>query len=372
MTDLSVLAQQIRSWGRELGFQQIGFTDTDLSRAEERLQQWLARGHHADMEWMAAHGAKRSRPGLLEDGTLRVISARMDYLPDDDDPIATLQQPDQAYIARYALGRDYHKLMRRRLAQLAERIRAAAQESGLARAFVDSAPVMEKPLAEKAGLGWQGKHTLLINREAGSWFFLGEIYTDLALPIDTPGEDHCGRCSACMTVCPTNAIVAPYQLDARLCISWLTIENKGPIPEPLRSLMGNRIFGCDDCQLMCPWNRFAQSSAEGDFAPRHGLAQSDLVTLFNWTEEEFLKNTEGSAIRRTGYQGWLRNIAVALGNGPASPEALQVLQAKKNSATELVAEHCEWALSRLKDKPAPVQPAAARRKSKEGLPPGKA
>ena len=356
MVDLATLAEQIRVWGRELGFQQVGIADTDLSRADARLQSWLEQGYHADMEWMRAHEGKRSHPQQLEPGTLRVISARMDYLPPDSQPLEILRQPGKAYISRYALGRDYHKLIRKRLATLAGQIRAAVADSELARAFVDSAPVMEKPLAEKAGLGWQGKHTLILNREAGSWFFLGEIYTDLALPTDAPAENHCGRCSACMTVCPTNAIVAPYQLDARLCISWLTIENRGSIPESLRPLMGNRIFGCDDCQLMCPWNRFARHSKEDDFTPRHALDQADLVTLLDWSEEEFLRNTEGSAIRRTGYQGWQRNIAVALGNGPASGEAISALKRCLENASALVAEHCRWALARLEKRQAAGQP----------------
>lgn len=350
MQDLDALAADIRRWGQALGFQQIGITDIDLDHARARLHDWLAQGFHADMEWMRAHGDKRSHPELLEPGTLRVISARMDYLPADTDPIARLKQPANAYISRYALGRDYHKLVRKRLAQLASQIRDAVADTELARAFVDSAPVMEKPLAEKAGLGWQGKHTLIINREAGSWFFLGEIYTDLPLPIDAPAENHCGRCSACMTVCPTDAIVAPYQLDARRCISWLTIENKGAIPVELRAPMGNRIFGCDDCQLMCPWNRYARHSQETDFSPRHGLDQASLLELFCWDEETFLARTEGSAIRRTGYQGWLRNIAVALGNGPATAEVIAALEEKKKNADDLVAEHCDWAITQLRAK----------------------
>lgn len=350
MGELSVLADNIRLWGRELGFQQVGIADTDLTLAEARLQDWLARGFHADMDWMQQHGSKRSHPDQLEPGTLRVISLRMDYLPPDTQPLQILKQPDKAYVSRYALGRDYHKLIRKRLALLAQRIRDAVADSELARAFVDSAPVMEKPLAEKAGLGWQGKHTLILNREAGSWFFLGEIYTDLPLPIDPPAENHCGRCSACMTVCPTDAIVAPYQLDARRCISWLTIENKGAIPEPLRKPIGNRIFGCDDCQLMCPWNRFAQHSDENDFTPRHALDHADLLTLFNWSEAEFLQHTEGSAIRRTGYQGWLRNIAVALGNGSASIEAISALSARRDQADVMLAEHCQWAIDQLQEK----------------------
>ncbi len=352
MGELSALAEDIRQWGRELGFQQVGIADTDLQLADQRLQQWLAQGYHADMDWMARHGSKRSHPQQLEPGTLRVISLRMDYLPADTRPLDILKQPDKAYISRYALGRDYHKLIRKRLALLAQRIRDAVADSELARAFVDSAPVMEKPLAEKAGLGWQGKHTLILNREAGSWFFLGEIYTDLPLPVDAPAQNHCGRCSACMTVCPTDAIVAPYQLDARRCISWLTIENTGVIPEHLRKPIGNRIFGCDDCQLMCPWNRFARHSGEQDFSPRHALDHADLLTLFGWSEAQFLQHTEGSPIRRTGYRGWLRNIAVALGNGTASDAAITALQQRTlmHNDDDMLLEHFDWALTQLRRK----------------------
>ncbi|MDX1802692.1 MAG: tRNA epoxyqueuosine(34) reductase QueG [Alcanivorax sp.] len=344
--DLVELKQQIQQWGRELGFQQIGVADTDLSAAEQQLHGWLKQGYQGDMHWMAAHGHKRSRPAELEPRTLRVISARMDYLPPDTQPVKILQQKDKAYVSRYALGRDYHKLIRKRLAQLAGRIREAVADSELARAFVDSAPVMEKPLAAKAGLGWQGKHTLLLNREAGSWFFLGEIYTDLPLPVDQPGEDHCGKCRACITVCPTDAIVAPYQLDARRCISYLTIEHDGSIPEDLREGIGNRIFGCDDCQLMCPWNRFAQHTGEDDFRPRHGLNDSDLVSLFAWSEEEFLDRTAGSAIRRAGYHKWLRNIAVALGNAPYGEDIVAALSARSGYPDETVREHVAWALEK--------------------------
>ncbi|EKF75951.1 (Fe-S)-binding protein [Alcanivorax hongdengensis A-11-3] len=344
--DLVELKQQIQQWGRELGFQQIGVADIDLADAEQQLKDWLANGYQGDMDWMAAHGNKRSRPAELEPGTLRVISARMDYLPPDTQPVKILQQKDKAYVSRYALGRDYHKLIRKRLAQLGARIREAVADSELARAFVDSAPVMEKPLAAKAGLGWQGKHTLLLNREAGSWFFLGEIYTDLPLPVDAPGEDHCGKCRACITVCPTDAIVAPYQLDARRCISYLTIEHDGSIPEDLREGIGNRIFGCDDCQLMCPWNRYSQHSGESDFHPRHGLGDSDLVTLFGWSEAQFLERTAGSAIRRAGYHKWLRNIAVALGNAPYSEDIVAALKARSEYPDETVREHVAWALKK--------------------------
>ena len=342
--DLNQLKAQIQQWGRELGFQQIGIADTDLHAEEAQLKAWLAKGYQGQMDWMSAHGNKRFRPEELEPGTLRVISARMDYLPPDTQPVKLLQQKDKAYVSRYALGRDYHKLIRKRLAILASRIREEVADSELARAFVDSAPVMEKPLAAKAGLGWQGKHTLVLNREAGSWFFLGEIYTDIALPVDTPGEDHCGKCKACITVCPTDAIVAPYELDARRCISYLTIEHEGSIPDDLRKGIGNRIFGCDDCQLMCPWNRFSQHTGETDFHPRHGLGDSDLVSLFSWSEEEFLERTAGSAIRRAGYIRWLRNIAVALGNAPSSESVIKALTARQDDPDDTVREHVQWAL----------------------------
>lgn len=341
------LAADIKRWGRELGFQQVGITDTDLRLAEQRLQQWLADGGHAGMDWMAAHGNKRSRPAELEPGTLRVISLRMDYLAADSNAPQVLRNRRLAYISRYALGRDYHKLIRKRLATLAQKIRAAVPESELGRPFVDSAPVLEKPLAEKAGLGWQGKHTLIINREAGSWFFLGEIYTDLPLPVDTPASPHCGSCQACIDICPTQAITGPWQLDAGRCISYLTIEHRGSIPEPLRAAIGNRIFGCDDCQLVCPWNRFAQPTREADFAPRHGLDQATLVSLFQWTEAAFLAQTEGSPLRRAGYAGWLRNLAVALGNGPADDDAIAALRQRRAEVPAMVQEHIDWALQRL-------------------------
>ena len=345
--DMNTLAARIRTWARELGFQQVGIADTELSEAEARLDRWLAEGRHGEMEWMAAHGRKRSRPTELEPGTLRVICARMDYLPDETSALEVLEQDDRAYVSRYALGRDYHKLVRKRLARLAARIREAVPETGVARALVDSAPVMEKPLAEKAGLGWQGKHTLILSREAGSWFFLGEIYTDLPLPLDEPASNHCGSCTRCMEVCPTGAITGPYQLDARKCISYLTIEHRGSIPEHLRPMMGNRVFGCDDCQLFCPWNRYADHTGERDFHPRHGMDQASLVQLFRWSREEFLRNTEGSPIRRAGYEGWLRNLAVGLGNGPATDEAIQALRARADHESELVREHVAWALKRL-------------------------
>lgn len=350
--DYDRLADDIKCWGRELGFQQVGITDIDLRSEEPRLQDWLAKGYHGTMDWLAAHGNKRSRPNELVPGTVRVISVRMDYLPGDTQQIKILKDPTKAYISRYTLGRDYHKLIRKRLGQLAQRIDAAlpADYPGKGevqnRAFVDSAPVMERPLAEKAGLGWTGKHTLIINSRAGSWFFLGEIFTFLPLPIDQPKQpNQCGDCSACLKVCPTDAFPRPYELDARRCISYLTIENKGAIPEEFREPMGNRVFGCDDCQTICPWNKFAQPTQETTFLPRHGLADSDLVTLFNWTETEFLERTEGSAIRRIGYDGWLRNLAVGLGNAPTDPAIITALDEKRRQVSAMVQEHIDWALA---------------------------
>jgi epoxyqueuosine reductase len=341
--DYHQLAIDIKSWGQELGFQQVGITDTDLSAAETHLLNWLKAGYHGEMKYMQQHGSKRSRPTDLVPGTFRIISLRLDYLPVNANCAENLQQPERAYISRYAVGRDYHKLMRKRLQKLVAKISSAAGTFGY-RAFVDSAPVLEKAIAEKAGLGWIGKHTLLINRHAGSWFFLGEIYTDLPLPIDVPTTKHCGSCQACINICPTQAIIGPQQLDARRCISYLTIEAKGAIPVDLRPHMGNRIFGCDDCQLICPWNRYAKPTAEKDFQPRHGLANAQLVELFAWDEKEFLEKTQGSAIRRTGYFGWLRNIAVALGNAPTTPQVIQALQARIDFPNEMVKEHVQWAL----------------------------
>jgi epoxyqueuosine reductase len=351
--ELAQLAEQVKRWGRELGFQQVGICDLDLEKHEARLDAWLQRGFHGEMAYMARHGHRRSRPAELVPGTVRVISARMDYLPQQARPAAELlSEPETALISRYALGRDYHKVLRKRLQRLCERIEQAVGPFGY-RAFVDSAPVLEKALAEKAGLGWIGKHSNLLNRRAGSWFFLGEIYTDLPLPIDQPAENHCGDCVRCIDACPTGAIVGPYQVDARRCISYLTIELRGPIPQELRPLMGNRIYGCDDCQLVCPWNRFARFSEESDFSPRHGLDAAGLARLFAWEEDEFLRRTEGSAIRRAGYEGWLRNIAVALGNVPRDEPAqrkaaLAALDRRRSHPSELVREHVEWALNRLR------------------------
>lgn len=337
------LAVDIKRWGLELGFQQVGITDTDLCEAEVRLLEWLDKGYHGEMDYMEKHGTKRTRPAELVPGTLRIISVRMDYLPPNANIKETLQDPQAAYVSRYALGRDYHKLIRKRLQALAEKISVEVGEFGY-RAFVDSAPVMEKPIAAKAGLGWMGKHTNLINRHAGSWFFLGELYTDLPLPTDEAVKNHCGSCQACMDVCPTQAIVAPYQVDARRCISYLTIELRSAIPEEFRSMMGNRIYGCDDCQMVCPWNRFAKITAEDDFKPRQHLEHAELIQLFAWTEAEFLHRTEGSAIRRIGFECWLRNIAVALGNAPNTPEVIIALKSRRDYPSELVQEHVVWAL----------------------------
>jgi epoxyqueuosine reductase len=345
--ELQSLALQVKARGRALGFQAIGISAIEIGEAETRLMAWLASGHHGEMDYMARHGRKRSRPAELEPGTLRVISARMDYLPPDvADSWQVIAAPNLAFISRYALGRDYHKPVRKRLATLA-RYLVDDCGAGQARAFSDSAPVMEKPLAEQAGLGWVGKHSNLLARDAGSWFFLGEVYTDLPLPVDQSPANHCGRCTRCLDICPTAAIIAPYQVDARRCISYLSIELHGSIPEDLRALMGNRIYGCDDCQLVCPWNRFAVPTTETDFLPRHGLDAARLIDLFAWTEAEFLKRTEGSPIRRIGHLRWLRNIAVALGNGAADDKVVQALQARLAHDSEMVREHVVWALQRL-------------------------
>ena len=370
---LTVLVKQ---WGKDLGFQEVGITDTRLDEHESHLDRWLESGYHGDMHYMAAHGTKRSRPAELVAGTKRVICVRLNYLKDtqtksiitsdnsDDYPITTAETADdtatekmsgpgnrdkKGYVARYALGRDYHKVIRKRLLRLWQRMEEYLAAADLthhsARVFTDSAPILEKALAEKAGLGWIGKNTLLLNKNAGSWFFLGEMFTDIPLMVDEPTvSSHCGSCTSCMDVCPTNAFVAPYRLDATQCISYLTIEYRGSIPLELRKPIGNRIFGCDDCQVFCPWNKFASFSEEADFSPRHNLDNPALLVLFGWSEQEFLKNTEGSAIRRTGYEGWLRNIAVALGNASYDPEVIQALTLKKETASELVKEHISWAI----------------------------
>ena len=352
---LAALANTLREWAFDLGFDAVGITDTNLGQHPDHLRRWLGAGYQGSMAYLENHADLRARPEALLPGTRRIVSARMPYLQEASAtdpataPLAVLADPTRAYISRYALGRDYHKVLRRRLARLAERLHEAASDFGPYRAFTDSAPVLEKALAAKAGLGWMGKHSLILDRESGSWFFLGEIYTSLPLPADETAEqaDACGACHACMTVCPTNAIISPRKLDARRCLAYLTIENKGPIPEALRPALGNRIFGCDDCQLWCPWNREPRYATEADFTPRHGLANASLVALFRWSEEEFLERTQGSALRRINHEQWLRNVAVALGNGPASPDAIGALKARSAHPSTLVREHVQWALSRL-------------------------
>jgi epoxyqueuosine reductase len=353
--DLPALARAIKQWGAELGFADLRITDIDLTHAEAGLQAWLEQGHHGEMDYMASHGMKRARPDELVPGTVRVISARMDYLPiatpDDwrERETARLADPSAAVVSLYARGRDYHKVLRARLQQLAARIEEAAGQFGY-RVFTDSAPVMELPLAEKAGLGWRGKHTLMLNREAGSMFFLGEILVDLPLPVDEPASAHCGQCRACIDVCPTQAILGPGRLDARRCISYLTIELKTSIPVELRPLIGNRIYGCDDCQTVCPWNKFAQRATVPDFDQRNGLGEATLTELFGWSEEEFNQRMEGSPIRRIGHERWLRNLAVGLGNAAASvkgdPAIVAALRARAQHPSALVREHVEWALAR--------------------------
>ncbi len=344
--DLDEIAAKIKRWGRDLGFQQVGIAGIDLAQDEPRLQAWLAAGRHGEMAYMARHGLRRARPAELVPGTLRVISARMDYWPEATPAESVLADARLGYVSRYALGRDYHRLVRPRLAKLADRLAAEVGSAGY-RAFTDSAPVLEKALARDAGLGWIGKHTNLLDRHDGSWFFLGEVFTDVPLPLDAPVSTHCGSCTACIDACPTQAIVAPYELDARRCLSYLTIELDGPIPEEFRAALGNRIYGCDDCQLVCPWNRYAKLTAEADFRARHGLDASSLVDLFAWSETDFLARTEGSAIRRIGYERWLRNVAVALGNAPPSESVRQALAARRSHPSALVREHVEWALERL-------------------------
>ena len=341
---MNVLANKIKRWGVELGFCDVGFANTELHDYELKLLEWLNDGMHGEMHFMEKHGNKRSRPEKLIDGTVSIISVRMNYLDKDAaDADTVLRQPEKAYISRYALGRDYHKLIRKRLQRLADKITQAIGPFAY-RAFSDSAPVLEKPLAEQAALGWIGKHTLLLNRSAGSWFFLGELYTNLALPASTPTTNHCGSCERCIDICPTQAIVAPYKLDARRCIAYLTIELKGSIPVELRPLMGNRIFGCDDCQLVCPWNRYAGYSTEEKFRTRHNLDSADLVELFSWSEQTFCDRLAGSVIKRSGYENWLRNIAVALGNAPSSDEIVQALKTRLNHRSEIVREHVRWGI----------------------------
>ena len=344
LPDPALLQDKIRDWGAQLGFARIGFANIDLSEDEARFTEWLRAGFNGQMAYMDRHGAKRTRPAELVPGTVACISARMDYWPAEAaDAQATLDDKSAGYVSRYALGRDYHRLMRTRLQSLCDRITAEIGPFGY-RAFVDSAPVLEKALARSAGLGWIGKHTNLIDRNAGSYFFLGEIYVNLALPSDEPATAHCGSCAACLPACPTGAIVAPYRLDARRCISYLTIELQGSIPAEFRRAIGNRIYGCDDCQLVCPWNKFARGTTEKGFGVRHGLDHAGLVTLFAWTEADFLEKMSGSAIRRIGFERWLRNVAVALGNAPSSPAVLGALHAREHDPSPLVREHVAWAL----------------------------
>jgi epoxyqueuosine reductase len=358
--DFAALAARIKAMAAEFGFQRCGIADIALDEDETHLRDWLAQGLYGTMAWMAQHGDKRSRPQELVPGTLRAISVGQDYGRDDDDAAwRTLADGDRAYVARYALGRDYHKLMRNRLQKLADRIAADIGPFGY-RVFVDSAPVLERALARNAGLGWIGKHTCLIDKDGGSWFFLGEIYVDLPLPIDPPASAHCGTCTRCIDICPTQAIVAPHRLDARRCIAYLTIEHEGAIDEELRPLIGNRIFGCDDCQLVCPWNKFAKRTDEPDFRVRNDLDRATLAELFAWSETEFLQRTEGSPIRRSGYARWLRNLAIALGNAPTTPQTVTALRSRREidaasfpSASEradddaaMVSEHIAWALRR--------------------------
>jgi epoxyqueuosine reductase len=341
--DIKLIAADIKKWGVELGFQEVSFTDIDLSKYEHHLKDWIDRNYHGAMSYMAENHDKRCHPEQLVPGTIRVVCVRMDYALDSEDSLESMQNTGKAYVSRYARGRDYHKLIRKRLQKLARRIQDVTGPFGY-RAFVDSAPVLERALAEKSGMGWIGKNTMLINKQAGSWFFLGELFTDLPLPVDEQVSDHCGSCSACLDICPTNAFVKPNLLDATRCISYLTIELRTSIPVEFRKLMGNRIYGCDDCQIVCPWNKFSKPTDEKDFTPRHNLDDAQLVDLFGWSEREFLNRTEGSAIRRIGYDCWLRNIAIALGNAPSSKAIDCALRVRLNNVSDMVNEHIEWAL----------------------------
>jgi epoxyqueuosine reductase len=340
------LLADVRRWSAELGFSALGVAALELGSDDAHFRDWLAAGFQGEMAYMSRHGTKRTRPAELVPGAVSCFSVRMDYWPADAAPnagaAATLADPTRAYISRYALGRDYHKVLRRRLQALCDRIEAAIGPFGH-RVFTDSAPVLEKALARNAGLGWIGKHTNLIDRDSGSYFFLGEIFVDFELPQDAAASAHCGSCSACLPSCPTGAIVAPYRLDARRCISYLTIELRGAIPREFRRAIGNRIYGCDDCQLACPWNKFAAPTRITDFAPRHGLATAGLIDLFEWSETEFLDKTAGSAIRRIGHERWLRNLAVALGNAPTTPATLAALASRRDHSSALVREHVAWA-----------------------------
>jgi epoxyqueuosine reductase len=348
--DPAALAANVKAWGRELGFQRVGIAAVDMPEDERHLADWLAAGRHGDMHYMSRHGLRRARPAELVPGTLRVVSARMDYWPAAADPWGVLGDATRGYVSRYALGRDYHRLVRGRLARLASRLATAAGAAGY-RAFTDSAPVLEKALAREAGLGWIGKHTNLLDRSDGSWFFLGEVFTDLPLPVDAPVSAHCGSCTACIDVCPTRAIVAPWTLDARRCISYLTIEHHGPIPEEFREAIGNRIYGCDDCQLVCPWNRYAKVTAEPGFHPRHGLDAPRLVELFEWSPSRFEERLAGSPIRRIGHERWLRNLAVALGNAPGADDVVAALERRRDHPSAVVRDAVGWALSRARRSP---------------------
>lgn len=364
--DYQQLALSIKQWGNELGFQQVGITDVDLSQYEPKFQAWLDNGYHADMDYMSRYGTMRTHPEELHPGTLRVVSVRMDYMPSDALMATTLKQKDKAYISRYALGRDYHKLVRKRLKQLGQKIAEHCEQLD-ARPFVDTGPILERPLAEKAGLGWIGKNSLIINKQAGSWFFLGEVLLNLPLPIDEPIQDQCGKCTTCLQICPTQAIVAPYTVDSNRCISYLTIELFGSIPEDLRPLIGNRIYGCDDCQLICPWNRFSSLTEEDHFSPRSNLHSPELLALFSWDEAYFLKQTEGSPIRRIGHERWLRNISVALGNAHFSQDIVDALQEKYAHTTEMVQEHIDWALQQQQIKKDCIIPIQQTDKNKAKL-----
>lgn len=347
--DLNQLADDIKRWGKELGFQYTGIADIDLSKHESRLTDWLEKGYHGDMHFMEEHGLKRARPSELLPGTLRVVSVRLNYLPPDASFAKHLSDPNIGYISRYALGRDYHKVLRNKLKHLGKKIEAQVPDI-VFRPFTDSAPVLEHALAEKAGSGWTGKHTLTLSKDGGSWFFLGELFVNLPLPTDTEVEENCGECTACITMCPTQAIVAPYTVDARKCISYLTIEYDGVIPKEYRPLIGNRIYGCDDCQLVCPWNRYAHITEESDFLARKTLHGQTLSTLFSWDEQTFLKNTEGSPIRRIGFQKWSRNLVIAMGNAPYSTETIQLLESRLHNTTDMVATHIKWALTQQHNK----------------------
>ncbi len=343
--DYQQLAGKIKHWGLELGFDKVGICDVDLSQHEQALQHWLDAGYQGDMEWMARHGMMRARPAELLPGTIRAISVRMQYLPEDAKFAQTLNNPDYAYISRYALGRDYHKLLRNQLKKLGDKIRQEVSELNF-RPFVDSAPILERPLAQKAGLGWSGKHSLILDEQTGSWFFIGELLVNIPLPVDEPSKNLCGNCSACITSCPTGAIVADGIIDSRKCISYLTIEYSGSIPVEFRQAMGNRIYGCDDCQLVCPWNRQAPLTTQEDFLRRKVFDTPDLVDLFNWDEDTFLRQLQGSPIRRIGHIQWLRNIAIAIGNGPACQRSLSALKNRKG-LSDLLDEHIDWAITQL-------------------------